>query len=261
MKLAFLSSTLAFLAGSASAFAPQPRAVVAFTMPSTIPRTALFMASEDQTLEEEVEEMVQAEVNKSKRMSNMRNANGVEYAPWMNISKEDEERIRKNAMDKAESRRRRRVESENVQGELLRDSAFQEMSGSGLKGKVVDGNCVELEWATDKERNTKGFLVKRRQAKTEKFEVIASHETYGPLASKGPDGGLYRYMDEDVGLGGWVYRVTECDIGGKENDLSQCLVELQTVDEQRSTVLAAAALGVVAIAVVAASIVLDPMQY
>ena len=50
-------------------------------------------------------------------------------------------------------------EEQDVQGELLRDFGFQELSGTGLKGKVVGGSNVELEWATGEEKNTKGFLL------------------------------------------------------------------------------------------------------
>jgi hypothetical protein len=43
----------------------------------------LFATGNEVSLEEEVEEMVQAEIQKTKKMSNLRNEKGVEYAPWM----------------------------------------------------------------------------------------------------------------------------------------------------------------------------------
>ena len=49
---------------------------------------------ETQTLEEEVDELTQVEVKKMKRASNLRNANGVDYAPWMKISADEEDKIR-----------------------------------------------------------------------------------------------------------------------------------------------------------------------
>merc|ERR1711966_459060 len=60
--------------------------------------------------------------------------------------------------------------------------------GTGLSFKIIDG-AVELQWATRTESDTKGFLVKRRKAKTNDYEVIASHEDWGPLQSQGKRGG------------------------------------------------------------------------
>jgi hypothetical protein len=217
--------------------------------------------NEEMTLEEEVEALVQAEVSKSRRMSNLRNEKGVEYAPWMGISPEDEAKIRAIMRERAATRRRRMAEQQDVTGNLLKDFAFQELSGTGLKYKVLDGDSVELEWATGSEANTRGFLVKRRPAKTKEFDVIASYETYGPLASKGSEGGVYRYLDANVPPGGWVYRVSEQDESGSENDLSQCLVEVQTAEEQRGALLAVAAFAVVAVGAVIGSSLLDPVQY
>jgi len=214
--------------------------------------------TKEKTIEEEIDELTQNEVKKMKRASNLRNANGVDYAPWMNISPEDESKIRQVMKSKAEARRRRQVEEQTVSGALLMDSQAQELSGGGLRSKVIDGE-VELEWATSSEANTKGFLVKRRPARTEDFEVIASYEDWGPLASKGPDGGAYRYLDTTVSPGGWVYRVTECEKNGSENDICQALVEVQTQEEQRGAVIAAVSIVVLGVAAVVAGIALDPM--
>lgn len=224
-----------------------------------VAETVMHMA-DDQSLEEEVEEMVQAEVAKSNRMSNLRNANGVEYAPWMNISKEDETKIRSMSREKAVIRRKRQEQEMGVQGALLKDSQAQELSGTGLRYKVMDGPSVEIEWATSSEASTQGFIVKRRQAKMEDFEVLASFEDFGPLASKGPEGGVYRYLDSNVEPGGWVYRVTEREGDGSENDLSQCLVDVTTEEEQKGAVVALAALGLVAVLSVVAGTMLDPVQ-
>ena len=223
--------------------------------------TSLFMAEDnDISLEEEIEQMVAEEMAKQNKVSNLRNENGVEYAPWMRVSAEDEARIRVVMREKAEARRRRREEDQDFQGALALDSQAQELSGAGLRAKVIDGESVELEWATSSEANTRGFIIKRRPAKTNDFSVIASYDSYGPLASKGKDGGVYRYLDEGVGPGGFVYRITECEQNGNENDLSQCLVEVQTQEEQRGAIVAAAAFVVVAIVAVVAGSLLDPIQ-
>ncbi|GAX21043.1 hypothetical protein FisN_1Lh285 [Fistulifera solaris] len=254
MKLTLVSTGLALLIGQSAAFAPLPRvsSSVATKPQST---TVCF----EKTLEEEIEEMVQQELKKTKRMSNLRNERGIEYAPWMKITAEDEKEIRKVMRDKAEARRKRKEQETQVQGSLLRDSAFQELSGTGLKYKVIDG-AVELEWTTGEESNTQGFIVKRRPAKTEKFEVLASYANYGPLQSKGSSGGVYRFLDDQVEPGGWVYRVTEKDKNGSENDLSQCLVEIQTNEEQMATKVAAIGFGVLAVAAVVAGALIDPLQ-
>merc|ERR1712232_680356 len=131
------------------------------------------------------------------------------------------------------------------------DSQAQELSGGGLQSKVIDED-VELSWATNSESNTKGFLVKRRAAKTEEFEVIASYEDWGPLVSKGKDGGVYRYLDTTVPTpGGWVYRVTECEKSGRESDICQCLVDVQSAEEQQGVVIAVAVISVLGIAAIA----------
>ena len=214
---------------------------------------------DEMTLDEEVEELTREEVRKMKRASNLRNANGVEYAPWMNITPEEEEKIKSVMKQKAEARRKRQEQEQSVSGALLMDSQAQELSGGGLRAKVIDGE-VELTWATNSERSTKGFMIKRRPARTEDFEVIASYEDWGPLASKGPDGGAYSFLDTSVSPGGWVYRVTECETNGSENDICQALVEIQTEEEQRGAVIAAVSIAAMGVAAVVAGIVLDPMQ-
>lgn len=265
MKFASSLAVAFSVASSCEAFtSPSVSFVPTTTLSKTTPRapTVLFNANyDDLSLEEEVEERVQKELAKSKRMSNMRNANGVEYAPWMRISEEDENRIRATVREKAAQRRARKQQEQAVQGSLLKDSQGQELSGVGLRSRIVDDDSVELEWATSSEASTRGFLVKRRQAKTNDFITIASYENYGPLQSKGVDGGVYRFLDEEVGPGDWVYRVTECETNGNENDLSQCLVEIKTKEEQQGALITLAAFAAVAVAAVIAGVALDPVQY
>lgn len=213
---------------------------------------------DDMSLDQEIDTLVSQELAKSKRMSNLRNEKGVDYAPWMNISEEDEARITLAMKDKAEARRKRQIQEKSVSGNLYLDSQAQELSGTGLNFKIIDGE-VELEWATKTETNTKGFIVKRRPAKTEDFSVLASHTDWGPLQSKGPEGGIYRYLDSTATPGGWVYRISESDTSGNEADLCQCLVEVQTQEEQQAAVIAAAGIVVFGIIAVVAGITLDPM--
>jgi hypothetical protein len=269
MKITITTTLLASLLGSSVAFAPHSSSARAFAVKGAgqqiLPTaTSALSMAEDSSLDDEVDEMVSQEMVKTKKMSNLRNPNGVEYAPWMNISKEDETKIRQMSKDKAVARRKRQEQAQDVQGALLKDSQAQELSGTGLRFKIMDateqGSSVELEWATAAETSTQGFIVKRRPAKTEEFTTLASFEDYGPLASKGPEGGVYRYLDTNVVPGGWVYRVTEREGDGSENDLSQCLVDVTTEAEQRGAVIALGVAGVVALAAVIAGTLLDPMQ-
>lgn len=146
------------------------------------------------TLDEEVEMLVEAEKAKMAKISKLSSANGVEYAPWMGVTEYEEAEIRKIMKEKTAARRMREEQQKDVSGNLYLDSQAQELSGTGLSYKIIDGQ-VELEWATKSETDTKGFIVKRRAAKTNDYSVIASYKDWGPLASKGVDGGIYRFLD------------------------------------------------------------------
>lgn len=250
--LFFLS--LALSSVSAFTVVSQPRA----TLLSSAHRPAvspLNMVDKDaMTLEEEVDMMLKTEREKAAKLGKISSETGnKQFAPWMGqFGEEEEKKLRAVLREKAQARRRQRSS--------MSDSTVQEISGTGLRGKVVDGNCVELSWATSSETNTKGFIVKRRPAKTEDFTVLASFKDFGPLASKGDEGGVYRFLDETAEPGGWVYRVTECESNGREKDLSQCLVEIQTQEEQMQTKIALAGFGIIAAAAVAAGFLLDPSQ-
>ncbi|CAB9511617.1 expressed unknown protein [Seminavis robusta] len=241
-----------FLLSSASAFAP--KSIVSQKQGNVIssaatPTTALFMAEETEA--EEIERLVQEELRKTKRMSNLRNEKGVDYAPWMNISEEDEKQIRQLMAEKAAARRKRQEQERTVSGALLMDSQAQELSGGGLKPKII-GEDIQLEWATSREANTKCFKLKRRAAKTNDFQTIAE------LPSQGLGGGVYSFFDDQAGPGGWVYRVTEVENNGRESDISQCLVEVQTKEEQRGAVIAAGGIAVLMAGLLAAGVLLDP---
>ena len=212
------------------------------------------------SMEEEIELLVQKELSKTKRMSNLRNEKGVEYAPWMGISESDESKIRSLMRERTEARRKRQEEARDVSGNLFRDSQAQELSGTGLSYKIIGSGEVELQWATRTETNTKGFVVKRRAAKTNDYSIVASHRDYGPLASKGRGGGVYRYLDSTAEPGGGVYRISEEDNFGNESDVCQCLVEVETEGEQKAAIFAGVGFGVFAIAAFVAGVAMDPMN-
>lgn len=204
---------------------------------------------------DDLEAAVEEEMLKAERASKFKSKTGVEFAPW--IQKEDEAKVRQLLKEKAAAKAKREAQEKSVSGNLYFDSQAQELSGTGLKSKIIDGE-VELEWATQSEKNTRGFIVKRRPAKTEEFSVIASYEDWGPLKSKGVDGGIYRYLDTTSTPGGWVYRITECDNNGSQADLCQCLVEVQTEQEQKTALIAGVGIAVIGVAAVVAGLVLDP---
>lgn len=243
--------SVALFSSTTSAFRPMPMSTAHRRPTTSLP---------EKTLDEEIEELVQKELAKTKKMSNLRNERGMEYAPWMNISADDENKIRQLMKEKAVARRLRQQQEQDVAGSLLKDSTQQELGGTGLQYKIIDGEAIELEWATASEKSTKGFIIKRRKAKTADFDVIASYQNYAPLVSKGPSGGVYRFLDDTISPGGYVYRVTECQTDGSENDLSQCLVELETPEEQMGAKIAAAAFAVVAVGTIVAASLLDPLQ-
>lgn len=197
------------------------------------------------------------EVEKMENMAKFRTKNGVEYAPWMKVGEEEDKKIRQISKEKASVRAKQKEKELNLSGTLYFDSQAQELGGAGLNSKIIDGD-VELEWVTKKETNTKGYVLKRRAAKTEEFVVIADYNTWGPLASKGPEGGVYRFTDTTTSPGGYIYRVTEIDNSGAESDLSQCLVEIQTDEEQRNALIAAVGIVVIGISSVVAGLILDP---
>lgn len=211
------------------------------------------------TMEEEIELLVAKELSKTKRMSNLRNERGVEYAPWMGISESDENKIRSLMRERTEARRKRQEQERDVSGTLFRDSQAQELSGTGLSYKIIDGE-IELQWGTKTELNTQGFIVKRRAAKTNDYSILASYTTFGPLATKGKEGGIYRYLDTTATPGGWVYRISEVDKFGNEADVCQCLVEVETEGEQKAALFAGVGFGVFAIGAFVAGIAMDPMN-
>jgi hypothetical protein len=281
MKVLSTAAVLLAGASSTSAFAPSASRAAATCRSNALHMNVPFFAQETKkeeppapaaaaavaeeksldsmTMEEEVELLVQKELSKTKRMSNLRNEKGVEFAPWMGISEADENQIRALMREKTEARRKRQEQERDVTGNLYRDSQAQELSGTGLTYKIIDGE-VELEWATKSESDTKGFIVKRRAAKTNDYSVIASYKDWGPLASKGKEGGIYRYLDSTAGPGGWVYRISEEDKFGNEADICQCLVEVQTEDEQRAALIAGVGFAVFAVVAVVAGIAADPMN-
>ena len=71
---------------------------------------------------------------------------------------------------------------------------------------------------------------------------------------------MYRFLDSTAGPGGWVYRISEEDNGGNQADVCQCLVEVETEDEQKAAIIAGVGFAVFAVIAVVAGIAIDPLQ-
>ena len=69
-----------------------------------------------------------------------------------------------------------------------------------------------------------------------------------------------RLLDSTVGPGGWVYRISEEDNAGNQAGICQCLVEVETEDEQRAVVIAAVGFVAFDVLAVVAGIAVDPLQ-
>ena len=92
---------------------------------------------DEMTLEEEIQAMVSKEVAKTKLVSKLKTEDGVDYAPWMKISEEDEKKIYQTMKERAQARRSRQEQEKQVSGNLYLDSQAQELSGTGLKAKMM----------------------------------------------------------------------------------------------------------------------------
>lgn len=134
-----------------------------------------------------------------------------------------------------------------------------ELSGVGLRTKVIDGE-VELSWRTENEEGNLGFTVIKRRGKTDEWMPVASYSDWAPLNSKGPSGGLYTFMDPTSEEGTWIYRVSDVNVGGQKNDLCQALVEVQSSSESVQVKVAVAGIVAVLIGAVGAAALLDPLK-
>ncbi len=179
---------------------------------------------------------------------------GVEFAPWMKIDAEAIARAKK----EREARKAATVARSDV---MSIDPQKAELSGSGgLSSKVLSEEEVELRWDTGNEEGNLGFIVQRRPGGAQNFESIASYETFAPLRTKGPAGGTYVYLDDTAGVGTWVYRIVDCDTSGTKSAICQKLVEIESGSEQTRTLIIGAAIATLALVLVAAGTILDPMQ-
>jgi len=284
LKLLLAASATVASALTGSAAVPAPVAFrAAISARPILGRTSVIVAEEYPTLEEELsagritqaeydelsggisEEEYAAEVaqqqvelssDAKKVLKNMRSETGVEFAPWMQV---DAEAIAKAKKDR-EARKARLAASARSDSMLIDPQAAELGAGGGLKSNVLSEEEVELRWDTQDESGNAGFIVQRRRGGSSNFEDIESFESFAPLRTKGPAGGSYVYLDDQVGVGTWVYRILDCDTSGTRSGVCQKLVEIDSQSEQQQTLVVGAAIATLAVALLVAGIFADPIQ-
>lgn len=172
---------------------------------------------------------------------------GTPYAPWMaNFPTDYDTSVVKSRTD--------------AKGKLAADPQRAELSGVGMSWKML-GDELELKWTTGNEEDNVGFIVSRRQGKTDKWEKLADNNTApAELASKGPEGGSYSFIVADPSPGSWVYRVADTDKNGVVSDLSQTLVEIESEQDSQVQKVALVVLVAILLAALAAGLSLDPLS-
>merc|ERR1712216_1003505 len=125
-------------------------------------RAAPLRMSEQVTDEEEAEIIANAQKIAKKKRSNLYNEDGMGYAPWM-VRQVDEDAVAVARAMRGYEKRRERIALEEKQGTInILDAASSELTGLGLKAKVLSEDEVELTWSTDdEEANRASWSAKR----------------------------------------------------------------------------------------------------
>jgi len=186
----------------------------------------------------------------------MKSSTGVEFAPWMKV---DPEAIAKAKADR-EARKARAAQGMRSDAMLIDPQAAELGAGGGLNSKVLSEEEIELRWDTQDEAGNAGFIVQRRKGGSENFVDLATYEDFAPLRTKGPAGGSYVYLDDEVNVGTWVYRILDCDTSGTRSAVCQKLVEIDSEAEGKQTIFVGVLIAGLALAFVAGGLLLDPIQ-
>merc|ERR1719353_414657 len=187
----------------------------------------------------------------------MKSESGVEFAPWMKI---DAEAIAKAKKEREARKAKQAMQALKSDSMLIDPQAAELGAGGGLKSSVLSQEEVELRWDTTDEAGNAGFIVQRRKGGGANFEDLESFENFGPLRSKGPAGGSYVYLDDTADVGTWVYRILDCDTTGERSAVCQKLVEIESESEQQCTLVVGGVIAGLALLLVAAGILSDPIQ-
>lgn len=177
----------------------------------------------------------EAEKIAKKKRSNMFNENGVPYAPWM-VRQVDEEAITVARALRAEKKRKEQRAMMEAQGVVnILEAATSELSGMGLKAKVIDEGEVELVWGTDSEDGNLGFVIEKKRIGGSEWQEVASFKDWSPLKSKGQLGGAYSYVDVDAGEGEFLYRIISQQTDGTRAITCQVGVTVESTGQQLQT--------------------------
>jgi len=191
-------------------------------------------------------------VKKKKKVGgklSMYKEDGTPYAPWMVGAVNEEEIGRKEIKPKTDAK-----------GKLAVDPQSQELSGLGLKFKVLGDDEIEVAWSTSGEDGILGFVVQRRKGKETKWETVSDYKLNPKLKSVGGAGGNYSLVDDSVSPGSWVYRVSDISEGGKQNDLAQGLVEIESSSDAMKQKIALGVFIVLSIGLGALGLIADPQS-
>eukprot|EP01031_Cornospumella_fuschlensis_P025538 gene25539-30834_t len=220
---------------SAVAFHP-PLSRRILSQPVKLGKVALKLANDNEpVVENETDEEMMERLRKKAR-KRMYNEKGVAYAPWMDKTI-DVETMAKLMFEEEKGIKKSKGKKTTLdRGEI--DTA------EGMRYRTV-GNQVELGWVTSGEADNQGFIVEKRPSYGGEFREVASYRDSALLASKGPEGGKYKFLDPTTSQGAWIYRVKDCDRSNNINVLCQAFVEVQT--EKESKTQAAIAVGFVAV--------------
>jgi hypothetical protein len=112
-------------------------AVAAWQPATRISRATPLKMSEQLTDDEEAEIIANAQKIAKKKRSNLYNEDGVAYAPWM-VRQVDEDAVAAARAMRGYEKRRERIALEEKQGTInILDAASSELTGLGLKAKVL----------------------------------------------------------------------------------------------------------------------------
>lgn len=210
--------------------------------------------------EEEAQIMESAEQIAKKKRSNLYNENGVAYAPWM-VRQVDEDAVATARATRAYEKRRERMKLEEKQGTVnILDSATSELTGLGLKAKVLSDEEVELVWSTDDEEANRGFLVERKAVGYSDWVEIASYTSWSPLKSKGTLGGAYKYVDATASEGEFLYRIVAEQSDNTRAIVCQVGVAVETGGQQLQTKIVVGLFAVLGLAALVGGALLDPIK-
>lgn len=212
-------------------------------------------AMDEDEYEQEQEQQLSAAAQKV--VNNMRSSSGVEFAPWMKV---DAEKIAQAKKEREERKARAAAQAGKADSMLIDPQAAELGAGGGLKSKVLSEEEIELRWSTQDEVNNAGFVVQRRRGGQPDFVDLASYESFAPLRTKGDVGGDYVYLDDTAGPGTWVYRIVDCDTKGTRSAVCQKLVEVDAESEKAQTLIVGGFIAGLAIVLVLAGILADPIQ-